>query len=133
MILNFLGKTAAQVSCPYGKELSCKKSRKSLEPNKWFGMLQQVEANHNSRTHCDSNQLCTTRPLTMQLQAIAARQLRAFARYGLRTVHNATLGTIVREFPAQNPFPDVEANQHYITHCQKTRYVNMAWLFQLLS
>ena len=55
-----------------------------MRTNKWFGMLQQVEANHNSRTHCDSNQLCTTRPLAMQLQAIA-EQLQAFAKYELRT------------------------------------------------
>ena len=59
----------------------------SVKNNKCFGVLQQVEANHNSRTHCDSNQLCTTRPLAMQLQAIA-EQLQAFAKYGLRTVHN---------------------------------------------
>ena len=28
----FFGKTAVYVSCPYSDELSCKKSRKSLEP-----------------------------------------------------------------------------------------------------
>ena len=28
----FFGKTAVHVSCPYSKELSCKKSKKSLEP-----------------------------------------------------------------------------------------------------
>ena len=32
MIQIFPGKTAWHVSCPYSKELSCKKSRKSLEP-----------------------------------------------------------------------------------------------------
>ena len=35
MIQIFFGKTAVYVSCPYGKELSCKKSRKSLEPFLW--------------------------------------------------------------------------------------------------
>ena len=29
---NFFGKTAVHVSCPYSKELSWKKSKKSLEP-----------------------------------------------------------------------------------------------------
>ena len=32
MILIFFGKTAVYDSCPYSKELPCKKSRKSLEP-----------------------------------------------------------------------------------------------------
>ena len=32
MKMNFFGKTAMHVSCSYSKELSCKKSKKSLEP-----------------------------------------------------------------------------------------------------
>ena len=32
MIQIFPGKTAVYVSCPYSKELSCKKLEKSLEP-----------------------------------------------------------------------------------------------------
>ena len=63
---NFFGKTAVHVSGPYSKELSCKKSKKSLEPF--------LRKTGNQPT----NQLMGPAPTKSQVQCQAKMYLRTY-------------------------------------------------------